>query len=152
MIVAEVEPIGGFVGASISEPLLQGGILASVLAYMIHVDLWLAGTVLALFVPQFVFVPLMQGAINRRTRARVQIVRQLGVSVVEAISGDEARDRTDNKRIDRVFELNMGIFRFKFTMNFLMNLSTQLQIIAALLVGGWLVYIRISSRSAASWP
>jgi ABC-type bacteriocin/lantibiotic exporter with double-glycine peptidase domain len=34
----------------------------------------------------------------------------------------------------------MGIFRFKFTMNFLMNLSTQLQIIAALLVGGWLVY------------
>jgi ABC-type bacteriocin/lantibiotic exporter with double-glycine peptidase domain len=107
---------------------------------MIHVDLWLAGTVLALFVPQFVFVPLMQGAMNRRTRARVQIVRQLGVSVVEAISGDEARDRTDNKRIDRVFELNMGIFRFKFTMNFLMNLSTQLQIIAALLVGGWLVY------------
>ena len=95
---------------------------------------------LALFVPQFVFVPLMQGAMNRRTRARVQIVRQLGVSVVEAISGDEARDRTDNKRIDRVFELNMGIFRFKFTMNFLMNLSTQFQIIAALLVGGWLVY------------
>jgi len=27
MIVAEVEPIGGFVGSSISEPLLQGGIL-----------------------------------------------------------------------------------------------------------------------------
>ena len=27
MIVAEVEPIGGFVGASVSEPLLQGGIL-----------------------------------------------------------------------------------------------------------------------------
>ena len=27
MIVAEVEPIGGFVGASVSEPLLQGGVL-----------------------------------------------------------------------------------------------------------------------------
>ena len=38
MIVAEVEPIGGFVGGSISEPLLQGGIIFSVLAYMIHVD------------------------------------------------------------------------------------------------------------------
>ena len=36
MIVAEVEPIGGFVGGSISEPLLQGGILASVLAYLVH--------------------------------------------------------------------------------------------------------------------
>ena len=29
MIVAEVDPIGGFVGESVSEPLLQGGILAS---------------------------------------------------------------------------------------------------------------------------
>jgi hypothetical protein len=33
MIVAEVELIGSFVGASLSEPLLQGGILFSVLAY-----------------------------------------------------------------------------------------------------------------------
>jgi ABC-type multidrug transport system fused ATPase/permease subunit len=140
MIIAEVEPIGGFVGASVSEPLLQGGILLSVLAYMIHVDVWMAGTALVLFVPQFVFVPLMQRAMNRRTRARVQIIRQLGVSVVESISGDEARDRIDDERIARVFELNMGIFRIKFTMNFLMNLSTQLQIIGALLVGGWSVH------------
>ncbi len=140
MIVAEVEPIGGFVGASVSEPLLQGGIIISVLAYMIHVDLWMAGTALALFLPQLVFVPLMQGATNRRAGARVRIIRQLSISVVEAAGRDDARDRTDDQRIDRVFDLNMGIFRFKFTMNFLMNLSTQLQIIGVLLVGGWMVH------------
>jgi len=140
MMVAEVEPIGGFVGASVSEPLLQGGILLSVLVYMIHVDLWMGVTALALFVPQLLFVPLMQGAMNRRTGARIQIIRQLSVSVVEAISGDAARDRTGTERIEHVFQLNMGIFRFKFTMNFLMNISTQLQIIGALLVGGWSVY------------
>jgi ABC-type multidrug transport system fused ATPase/permease subunit len=139
MIVAEVESIGGFVGGSVSEPLLQGGILCSVLAYMVHVDVWMAGTAFALFVPQLVFVPLMQGAMNRRTRARVQIIRQLSVSVVEG-NGSEARDRTDDERIQRVFELDMGIFRFKFSMNFLMNLSTQLQIIGVLLVGGLAVY------------
>src|SRR5947208_16598116 len=38
MIVSEVEWVGGFVGGSVSEPVLQGGILLSVLAYMIHVD------------------------------------------------------------------------------------------------------------------
>ena len=140
MIVAEVESVGGFVGGSISEPLLQGGILISVLAYMIHVDVWMAATAFVFFVPQLIFVPLMQGAMNRRTRARVQIIRQLSVSVVEGISGDAAHDRTDNERIQHVFELNMGIFRFKFSLNFLMNLSTQLQIIGALLVGGWAVY------------
>jgi ABC-type multidrug transport system fused ATPase/permease subunit len=140
MIVSEVEAIGGFVGGSVSEPLLQGGILCSVLAYMIHVDLWMAGTAFALFVPQLIFVPLMQGAMNRRTRDRVRIVRRLSVSAVEGTGGDAARDLVDDELIQRVFELNMGIFRFKFSMNFLMNLSTQLQIIGALLVGGWAVH------------
>ncbi len=140
MIVAEVESIGGFVGESASEPLLQGGILLSVLGYMIHVDFWMAVTAFLLFVPQLVFVPLMQGAMNRRTRARVQIIRRLSVSIVEGVRGDAARDRSDDERIQHVFELNMGIFRLKFSMNFLMNLSTQLQIIGALLVGGWAVF------------
>ena len=140
MIVAEVEGIGGFVGGSVSEPLLQGGILVSVLAYMIHVDIGMAATALLLFVPQLVFVPLMQGAMNRRTRARVQIIRQLSISVVEGVNEGDARDRADDERIQQIFELNMGIYRFKFSMNFLMNLSTQLQIIGALVVGGWAVY------------
>jgi ABC-type multidrug transport system fused ATPase/permease subunit len=140
MIVSEVESIGSFVGSAPSEPLLQGGILCSVLAYMLHVDFWMGLTAFLLFVPQFVFVPLMQGAMNRRTRARVQAIRQLSASVVEGEGHDVARDCADDKRIQRVFELNMGFFKLKFSMNFLMNLSTQLQIISALLIGGWAVY------------
>jgi len=140
MIVSEVESIGSFTGSAFSEPLLQGGILCSVLAYMVHVDFWMGLAAFLLFLPQFVFVPLMQGAMNRRTRARVQIIRQLSISVVEEQDHDPARDRSDDERIQRVFELNMGFFKFKFAMNFLMNLSTQLQIISALLIGGWAVY------------
>src|SRR5215471_5930911 len=83
MIVAEAEPIGGFVGGSLSEPLLQAGILLSVLAYIVHLDRWMAAAALALFFPQLVFVPLMQGAINRRANARVWVLRQLGISTVE---------------------------------------------------------------------
>ena len=99
MMVAEVESIGGFVGGSVSEPLLQGGILCSVLAYMIHVDFWMAGTAFVLFVPQLVFVPLMQGAMNRRTRARVRVIRQLSVSVVEGTRAATRRaDRSHRRR------------------------------------------------------
>jgi ABC-type bacteriocin/lantibiotic exporter with double-glycine peptidase domain len=140
MIVSEVESIGGFVGSSVSEPLLQGGILCSVLAYLVHVDWQMAGAAFLLFVPQLVFVPLMQGAMNRRVRDRVQIVRELSVSVVEGQNHDDARDRADDERIQHVFELNMGFYKLKFSMNFLMNLSTQLQIVSALLIGGLAVY------------
>jgi ABC-type multidrug transport system fused ATPase/permease subunit len=146
MIVAEVDSIGGFVGGSFSEPLLQGGILCSVLAYMVHVDFWMAATAFALFVPQLVFVPLMQGAMNRRTRARVQILRQLSVSVVESAAGDDPRrDRSDDEHIEQVFELNMGIYRLKFSMNFLMNLSTRLE------VGGVVAFISGIGRITDPW-
>jgi ABC-type multidrug transport system fused ATPase/permease subunit len=137
MIVAEVEPIGGFVGGSVSEPLLQGGILASVFAYLIHIDPWMALGAFALFVPQFLFVPLIQAAVNWRAGSRIRILRQLGIDVIDQRNGDF---RADDQRIDRVFALDMGIFKLKFTMNFLMNLCTHLQIVSALLIGGWWVY------------
>lgn len=142
MVVSEVEPIGGFVGGAISEPLLEGGVLASVLAYMVHVDWRMGLSALGLFVPQLIFVPLMQEAMNRRTKKKVKVIRRLSVSVVNTSSLEEAEtdDQRDDERIRRVFRLNVGILKLKFTMNFLMNLSTQLQVIAALLVGGWLVH------------
>jgi ABC-type bacteriocin/lantibiotic exporter with double-glycine peptidase domain len=140
MIVAEVEPIGNFIGGSISEPLLQGGILLSVLAYIVHLDRWMAAAALAIFVPQLVFVPLMQGAINRRAGARVWVLRQLGISTVGTGATSADQDHSDRKRIDRVLQLNMGIFKLKFSMNFLMNICSHLQVVAALLIGGWMVH------------
>ena len=139
MLVGEVEPIGGFVGGSVSEPLLQGGILLSVLAYIVHLDRWMAAAALALFLPQLVFVPLMQRAINRRASARVWVLRQIGVSTVDARAATVESDKSDSRRVDRVLQLNMGVYTLKFSMNFLMNLCNHLQVVAALLIGGWMV-------------
>jgi ABC-type bacteriocin/lantibiotic exporter with double-glycine peptidase domain len=139
MIIAEVEPVGGFIGSSISEPLLQAGVLVTVLAYIVHIDAWMAAAALALFVPQLVFVPLMQGAMNRRTGARVWLLRQIGSGIIARRASDKDCAPGDAARIDQVLQLNMGILKLKFTMNFLMNLCSHLQIVAALLIGGWLV-------------
>jgi ABC-type bacteriocin/lantibiotic exporter with double-glycine peptidase domain len=135
MIVAEVEPIGGFVGESVSEPLLQAGIIFSVMAYLIHIDPWMALAAIGLFVPQLIFVPLLQSAVNRRTGARIQVLRRLGIAMI-----DHNDDVEDDRRIEQAFALDMGIFKLKFSMNFLMNVCNHLQIISALLVGGWWVY------------
>ena len=85
MILEEAEPIGGFIGISISEPLLQGGILASVIGYMFMLEPQLALLGLAFFLPQTVFVPLLQRAINRRAQARILTKR--------GISGSDRRER-----------------------------------------------------------
>jgi ABC-type multidrug transport system fused ATPase/permease subunit len=142
MIVAEVEPIGGFVGESVSEPLLQVGIIFSVQAYLIHIDPWMALAAFGLFIPQLVFVPLLQAAVNRRTGARIQVLRRLGIAMIAGNGGaDDQSNRTDDRRIEQAFALDMGIFKLKFSMNFLMNVCNHLQIISALLVGGWWVHI-----------
>jgi ABC-type multidrug transport system fused ATPase/permease subunit len=138
MITGEVEPIGGFVGASVSEPLLQGGVMLSVLAYLIHLEAGLAAAGFALFLPQLLFVPLMQRAINRRSAARIWMLRGLSASLV-AREDEKSRRQRDESRIDLIFSVNMGIYRLKFSMNFLMNLCNHLQIVVGLLLGGWYV-------------
>ena len=118
---------------------MQIGIVATVIAYIVHLDWWMAGSALALFVPQLVFVPLMQRAMNRRTGARVWVLRQIGTGVIARNDPRENEGWRDLARIDRVLQLNFGVLKLKFTMNFLMNLCSHLQVIVALLIGGWLV-------------
>jgi ABC-type bacteriocin/lantibiotic exporter with double-glycine peptidase domain len=136
MIVEEAQPIGGFVGISISEPLLQGGILVSVIGYMIYLEPWMAALCPLFFLPQLVFVPIMQWAINRRAEARIRTMREVSSGIAGAVI--DIRDVPgESQRIDRVFTLNMGIYKFKYTMNLAMNLMYYFSVAAALGVGGW---------------
>lgn len=128
MVLSEVEPVGGFVGAALSEPLLQSGILLAVFGYMVYLEPWLAALSFLVFAPQLVFVPLMQAAINRRVERRVLTMREVSDGIVREASPDGFHDR----RIERVFSLHMGMYKLKFTMNFLMNLSHHSGVAAAL--------------------
>ena len=130
MVVAEAEPIGGFVGMAISEPLLQSGILVSVIGYMAYLEPWTLPLCAALLLPQMLFVPPMQGAINRRASERIKVLRQVSGGIVE--SGEPAE-----QGIQKVFSLNMGIYKIKYSMNLAMNLMHYLAVAAALGVGGW---------------
>ena len=136
MIVDEAQPIGGFVGISISEPLLQGGILASVIGYMIWLEPWMAALCPLFFLPQLVFVPLMQWAINRRAEARIRTMREVSSGIAGTVV-DKLDVPAESAGIDRVFALNMGIYRFKYSMNLAMNLMYYFSVAAALGVGGW---------------
>ena len=138
MVLEEAEPIGGFAGVSVSEPLLQGGILASVVGYMFYLDAYLALTGLAFFIPQMVFVPLIQAAINRRASARILTKRAISGAIVEGVAPGGGTWAAQGTPIERVFALNMGIYRLKYVMNLLMNLRHHLSVAAALCLGGWL--------------
>jgi ABC-type bacteriocin/lantibiotic exporter with double-glycine peptidase domain len=139
IVVSEVEPVGSFAGASFSEPLLQGGILVTVFGYMLVIQPWMALVSMMLFVPQLIFVPLMQRAINRRTRIRIRTMRDLSAGLIERNSHNqhEAAASAFARRTARIFDFNMQIFKWKYSMNFLMNGLYHLSIVSVFLVGGW---------------
>jgi ABC-type multidrug transport system fused ATPase/permease subunit len=139
MILSESEPVGGFVGDCVSEPLLQGGILVTVFGYMTYLQPTMALVSLVVFSPQFVFVPLIQRAINKRVRERVATLRQTSSAVIHASTEDITEAIAQDVRFGEVFRLNMGIVQLKVSLNFLMNLTHQLGLVTILTVGAWYV-------------
>lgn len=137
MVLSEVEPIGGFVGVAVSEPLLQGGILVAVFGYLVYLQPWLAALSFLVFAPQIVFVPLLQAAINRRVERRVLTMREVSDGIVREGGEASAASGAQHARIDRVFVLHMAMFQLKFSMNFLMNLTHHAGVAGALALGGW---------------
>ena len=141
IVVSEVEAVGGFVGGSFCDPLLNAGILISVFGYMVFMQPWMAVVAALIFSPQLLFIPFLQNAINRRTKRRIEKLRGLSADIVDD-TPDGARDRTKSafrRRIKDVYRLNMQIYLRKFGMNFLMNLLYTLGVIGILAVGGWLL-------------
>lgn len=139
MMLSEVEPIGGFVGISVSEPLLQAGILASVFGYLAYLQPVVAVLCALAFVPQMVFVPVLQKAINRRAAERVQTLRDMGDDMVDGRLNGTSAGMPRQDSVARVFRLDMGMLRTKYTMYFLMNLMHHLSVALALGVGGYYV-------------
>ncbi|MBN9085645.1 MAG: hypothetical protein J0J01_01945 [Reyranella sp.] len=129
MVVSEAEPIGGFVGMAISEPLLQVGILVSVIGYMTSLEWWALLLSASFLLPQLLFVPMLQHAINMRAAERVTTLRHVGGDIV-------SRGVPEEEGIQRVFELNMGIYKIKFSMNLAMNFMYHAAVAIALGVGG----------------
>ena len=93
---------------------------------------------LAFFLPQLVFVPLFQAAINRRAQSRILTKRGLSGEIVRAAGGSNGKWEWATAPIARVFALNMGIYKLKYTMNLLMNVMHHSAVAVALGVGGWL--------------
>ena len=137
LILSEVKPIGGFIGVSMSEPLLQGGILLSVFGYMIFLQPEIALVSLLVFSPQLIFVPWMQFAINQRVETRIRVLRDVGSGIIASADRHENGETIQKGLIDVILTLNMGIYKLKFTMNFLMNLMHHMGIAIVLAVGGW---------------
>jgi len=83
MIVAETEPVGGFIGESFVVPIFQGGLLATYVLFIFMQDPWLGLAAIALWPPQMYVIPKLQRTINLLAKDRVQTARQGGGNLLD---------------------------------------------------------------------
>ena len=142
MVAAEAEDVGGFVGESLSIPLLQGGTVVAVLGYLVWVQPLIAGLAVALYLPQLFVVRWGQQHINRAARTHAKLLRKLGDHIV--IIGPASAPGADPLRrfmriAGRAFDTRIAIYRLKFFLTFFGNFLDALGPLVVLVFGGWLV-------------
>ena len=147
MVIAETDPIGGYVGEAWSIPAYQGGTLLVYLAFIFVQDLFLGLAAISLYPAQLWLIPKMQAKVNKLAKERVRTARQLSDKIGETISGiveiranDASRFERAvvSSRLGRIYELRYEIFRRKFFIKFLNNFLAQLTPFFFYAIGGYL--------------
>jgi putative ABC transport system ATP-binding protein len=148
MIVAETEPVGGFISDAFVLPVFQGGLLLTYMIFIFNQDLWLGLAAVALYPPQLWLIPRLQRKVNLLAKERVQTARQLSDRIGESVAGfAEIRandtihyERADiSERLGRIYQIRFEVYKRKFFIKFLNNFLAQITPFFFYSVGGYLV-------------
>jgi len=138
MVASESEDIAGFVGDSVSVPLVQGGTILFTFGYLAWVDWRIASLAALLYTPHYFIVRWVQQLINRLARSQAKVVRRIGQQLIGDIEKQRDSGRF-NSLVQLAYALRMKIYRRKFILTSLGNFLDALGPLVVLVVGGWYV-------------
>lgn len=147
MITQEVEPLGGFIGDAVAQPVFQAGMLITFLIFIIAQDLYMGLAAIAMFPIQGFIIPRMQKKVNALGKQRVQAVRRVSERISESINGMQevrANDASNLMRAEfashlgRIYNIRYEIYHRKFVIKFINNFLAQFTPFLFYLIGGYL--------------
>ena len=148
MVTAEVEPLGGFMGDAIAQPLIQGGTLLVIVAFLFMQNPWIGLAAVSLYPLQAYLIPKLQRRVNQLGKERVRAVRKLSERIGETIGGvqevhghgTQAWERVDfTRRLGHIFKIRFEIYQRKSFVKFLNNMLNQMVPLLFYSIGGYLV-------------
>jgi putative ABC transport system ATP-binding protein len=146
MVTAETDPIGSFIGESISLPAFQGGLLLTYLTFIFVQDPWLGAAAVALYPPQIWLIPRLQRRINQLAKRRIQTTRELSDRIGDVIGGATDVRANDTQRYEladasnrlgTIYAIRVDIFKRKFFVKFLNNFLAQVTPFFFYAIGGY---------------
>jgi putative ABC transport system ATP-binding protein len=148
MITQEVEPLGGFIGDAIAQPVFQAGMLITFLIFIIVQDWMMGCAAMAMFPIQGYIIPKLQKKVNALGKRRVQAVRRVSERISESINGIQevhSNDASNLMRAEfamhlgRIYDIRFEIYQRKFIIKFINNTLAQFTPFLFYLIGGYLV-------------
>ncbi len=148
MIIAEVEPVGGFIGESFALPIFQGGMLLVIFGFLMIQNPVMAAAAVALYPIQFYIVPKLQRHVRALGKERIKNQRRLSDRIGETVSGMVELHTHDGsnrmladfaKKLGVSYWIRVEIFQRKFVIKFVNNFIQQLGPFFFYAIGGYFV-------------
>ena len=147
MIKDEVEPLGGFIGDAIVQPVYLGGQAITALLFIMVQSLWLGMLAFSIVLAQAFIIPKLRVRVLILGKQRQITARQLAGRVAELVDGAgevHAHDTSNYERADisdrlgLIYRIRFEIYQRKFAVKFLNNFLAQLTPFLFYLIGGYL--------------
>ncbi|TCR65682.1 ABC transporter ATP-binding protein [Bosea sp. BK604] len=139
VIGREIDGVGGFVGVSISEFVVNLTFLIVILAYMLYIQPIIALIGMLFLIPQIILALFMQEQLNTLVERQVGLVRKLGDEAVGQTVDSPERTGGPFPTIIAIFHNRLRFYFLKYGLKTLLNVVNALGPLMVLVVGGWMV-------------
>ena len=139
VIGREIDNVGGFVGTSISEFVVNLTLLILVAGYMLYIQPVIALVSAVFLAPQILLARYMQADLNTLVERQVGLVRRLGDETVTQAAGKSKATGKEFRTIRAIFRNRIQFYFFKYGLKTLLSVANAVGTLVVLIVGGYLV-------------
>lgn len=138
VIGREIDNVGGFIGTSISDVVVNLTLLASVAAYMLYMQPVIALVSAVFLVPQVWLALYMQADLNVLVERQIGLVRRLGDETIEEASSNLDTRGDKFRTIVAIYRNRIRFYFLKYGLKTLLNVANAMGPLVVLVVGGYL--------------
>ncbi len=138
VISREVDAVGGFVGTSISEFVVNLSFLFFTASYMLVMQPLIALTSALFLIPQALMAPWLQAYLNELYERQVKLIRKLGKETAAIVDADKMKARAP-PAIGAIYWNRIRYHTLKYGLKALLNFASSMGPLSVLGIGGYMV-------------
>lgn len=139
VIGREIDNVGGFVGTSISEFVVNVTLLVAIAGYMLYIQPVIALVSAVFLVPQILLARYMQADLNALVERQVGLIRRLGDEAATQAANDSKAAGKRSRTIGAIFRNRIRFYFIKYGLKTLLSVANAMGPLVVLIVGGYLV-------------